>query len=167
MGLSSSISFGYHGTLYFVPAFGVYLHMCTRLGILIPDLSDVFQHNYDESTTAMVSLTILSASKPPSFARGFPLTIEVTPEATVADVKASITAKFPKVRVCLGSCAHTVKCTLLRVHFPRESYLLLITINSSAHHAKRFPSRMIKRRLRMKQSWQTCWASNCMMVNFK
>lgn len=44
----------------------------------------------------MVSLTVLSASKPPSFARGFPLTIEVTPEATVADVKASIAAKVPK-----------------------------------------------------------------------
>ncbi|TFK33464.1 3-oxo-5-alpha-steroid 4-dehydrogenase-domain-containing protein [Crucibulum laeve] len=44
----------------------------------------------------MVSLTISSASKPPSFAKGFPLTIDVTSDTTVADVKASIAAKFPK-----------------------------------------------------------------------
>ncbi|KAF9048866.1 3-oxo-5-alpha-steroid 4-dehydrogenase-domain-containing protein [Panaeolus papilionaceus] len=44
----------------------------------------------------MVSITISSASKPPSFARGFPLTVDVSPNATVADVKAAIAAKFPK-----------------------------------------------------------------------
>ena len=46
----------------------------------------------------MVSLTISAAAKPPAFARSFPLTIDVKPEATVAEVKAAITTKFPKVR---------------------------------------------------------------------
>jgi very-long-chain enoyl-CoA reductase len=47
----------------------------------------------------MVSLTISSASKPPPFARGFPLTVDVADNATIADVKAAIAAKFPKVRI--------------------------------------------------------------------
>lgn len=45
----------------------------------------------------MVSLTISSPSKPPPFARGFPLTVDVPNDATIADVKAAIAAKFPKV----------------------------------------------------------------------
>ena len=45
----------------------------------------------------MVSLTV-SAAKPPAFAQGFPLTVEVNPNDTVAEVKATITTKFPKVR---------------------------------------------------------------------
>jgi len=44
----------------------------------------------------MVSLTISAAAKPPAFAYGFPLTIDVNPEATVGEVKAAITTKFPK-----------------------------------------------------------------------
>ena len=46
----------------------------------------------------MVSLTISAAAKPPAFARSFPLTIDVKPDATVGEVKAAITIKFPKVR---------------------------------------------------------------------
>ena len=46
----------------------------------------------------MVSLTVSAAAKPPPFARDFPLTIEVKPEATVADVKTAISTKFSKVR---------------------------------------------------------------------
>jgi len=41
-------------------------------------------------------LTVSTAAKPPAFARSFPLTIDVKPEATVGQVKAAITAKFPK-----------------------------------------------------------------------
>jgi len=44
----------------------------------------------------MVTLTILSTSTSQAFARGFPLSIEVSDDATVADVKASIAAKYPK-----------------------------------------------------------------------
>lgn len=51
------------------------------------------------SLTAMVTLTVSSASKPPAFARGFPLSIEVSDDATVADVKASIATKYPKVSI--------------------------------------------------------------------
>ena len=47
----------------------------------------------------MVSLTVSAAAKlPAQIARGFPLTVDLKPEATVAEVKAAITAKFPKVR---------------------------------------------------------------------
>jgi very-long-chain enoyl-CoA reductase len=49
----------------------------------------------------MVALTISSASKPPAFAPGLPLSIEVPEDATVADVKASIAAKYPKVGLLL------------------------------------------------------------------
>lgn len=45
----------------------------------------------------MVQLTVNAASKPVSLARGLPLTIDVTPEATVAEVKRAIVAKYPKV----------------------------------------------------------------------
>ncbi|PPQ83493.1 hypothetical protein CVT25_006983 [Psilocybe cyanescens] len=44
----------------------------------------------------MVQLTISAASKPPALARGLPLTIDVTPEATISDVKRAIVAKYPK-----------------------------------------------------------------------
>ncbi|PFH45956.1 hypothetical protein AMATHDRAFT_184056 [Amanita thiersii Skay4041] len=44
----------------------------------------------------MVSLTITSAAKPPSFARALPLTVDVPQDATVATVKRAIAAKFPK-----------------------------------------------------------------------
>ena len=50
------------------------------------------------SLLRMVSLTISAAAKPPAFARSLPLTIDVKPEATVGEVKAAITTKFPKVR---------------------------------------------------------------------
>ena len=59
----------------------------------------------------MVSLTVSTAAKPPAFARSFPLTIDVQPEATVGQVKAAITAKFPKVRVYISlfvSCPLTL-----------------------------------------------------------
>ena len=45
----------------------------------------------------MVALTVSSVAKPPSFASGFPIVIDVTEDATVGDVKASIAAKYPKV----------------------------------------------------------------------
>ncbi|TFK73259.1 hypothetical protein BDN72DRAFT_213988 [Pluteus cervinus] len=44
----------------------------------------------------MVQLTISAAAKLPLFARGFPIQVDVKPGATVADVKASIAAKFPE-----------------------------------------------------------------------
>ncbi|RDB17573.1 hypothetical protein Hypma_001143 [Hypsizygus marmoreus] len=44
----------------------------------------------------MVTVTISSASKPPSFARGLPINIECKPTTTISDVKASIVVKFPK-----------------------------------------------------------------------
>ncbi|KAJ3513520.1 hypothetical protein NLJ89_g2899 [Agrocybe chaxingu] len=46
----------------------------------------------------MVQLTISTASKPPPFARGLPLTIDVAPDATIASVKAAIVAKYPKFK---------------------------------------------------------------------
>ncbi|KAG6916207.1 hypothetical protein DXG01_007837 [Tephrocybe rancida] len=44
----------------------------------------------------MPSLIVSSASKPPSFARGLPITVDYTATTTVADVKAQVAAKFPK-----------------------------------------------------------------------
>lgn len=64
----------------------------------------------------MVTLTISSASKPPAFARGFPLLIEAPEDATVADVKASIAAKYPKV-----SCV--LDFTLQYVHYAFKSII--------------------------------------------
>lgn len=63
----------------------------------------------------MITLTISSASKPPPFARGFPLSIQVSDDATVADVKTSIAAKFPKVSCILGFILGVVWFVLLRV----------------------------------------------------
>ncbi|KAF8150955.1 3-oxo-5-alpha-steroid 4-dehydrogenase-domain-containing protein [Crassisporium funariophilum] len=45
----------------------------------------------------MVSLTVSSASKPSGILKRFPLTIEVMPEATIADVKANIAADNNKL----------------------------------------------------------------------
>jgi hypothetical protein len=45
----------------------------------------------------MVTLTISCVSNHSAVVRGFPLSIEVPDNATVADVKASIAAKKPKV----------------------------------------------------------------------
>ncbi|KXN87221.1 hypothetical protein AN958_08611 [Leucoagaricus sp. SymC.cos] len=44
----------------------------------------------------MVEITVSSASKPPSFARTWPLTVQVPEDGTIADVKAAITVKYPK-----------------------------------------------------------------------
>ncbi|KAF9007482.1 3-oxo-5-alpha-steroid 4-dehydrogenase-domain-containing protein [Cyathus striatus] len=44
----------------------------------------------------MPSLTISAASKPPSFARGFPLSLDLKPDATIGEVKNAVAAKFPK-----------------------------------------------------------------------
>jgi very-long-chain enoyl-CoA reductase len=44
----------------------------------------------------MVQITVSAASKPPAFARGFPLTLDIGPEASVAEVKRAILVKFPK-----------------------------------------------------------------------
>ncbi|KAG6888809.1 hypothetical protein C0995_005829 [Termitomyces sp. Mi166 len=44
----------------------------------------------------MPSLTISSVSKPPSVARGLPITVDYTAATTVADVKAQVAAKFSK-----------------------------------------------------------------------
>lgn len=50
----------------------------------------------------MVSVTVSAAGHPPSFARGLPFTAEIAGKdvqsATIADVKAAVAAKFPKVR---------------------------------------------------------------------
>lgn len=45
----------------------------------------------------MVQLIVSTVSKPPSFAKGFPLRLDIAQGATVADVKREIAAKFPKV----------------------------------------------------------------------
>ncbi|KIY43800.1 hypothetical protein FISHEDRAFT_51865 [Fistulina hepatica ATCC 64428] len=47
----------------------------------------------------MVHLTISAAGKDPAFARGFPITLEIAPDSTVADVKAAVASKFPKYYV--------------------------------------------------------------------
>ncbi|KAL1668368.1 3-oxo-5-alpha-steroid 4-dehydrogenase-domain-containing protein [Schizophyllum commune] len=44
----------------------------------------------------MVSVTVNVAGRPPAFARGFPITVEVPNDGKVADIKAAIHAKFPK-----------------------------------------------------------------------
>ncbi|KAF5359573.1 hypothetical protein D9756_002998 [Leucocoprinus leucothites] len=44
----------------------------------------------------MVDITISSASKPPAFAKNWPLHIHVPEDGTIADVKAAISTKYPK-----------------------------------------------------------------------
>ncbi|KAL1707966.1 3-oxo-5-alpha-steroid 4-dehydrogenase-domain-containing protein [Schizophyllum commune] len=44
----------------------------------------------------MVSVTVNVVGRPPAFARGFPITVEVPNDGKVADIKAAIHAKFPK-----------------------------------------------------------------------
>ncbi|TRM64762.1 3-oxo-5-alpha-steroid 4-dehydrogenase-domain-containing protein [Schizophyllum amplum] len=44
----------------------------------------------------MVSVTINPAGRPPAFARGLPVTVDVPDNGTVADIKAAIRAKFPQ-----------------------------------------------------------------------
>ncbi|KAF9443432.1 hypothetical protein P691DRAFT_808966 [Macrolepiota fuliginosa MF-IS2] len=44
----------------------------------------------------MVNITISSASKPPPFARDWPITVEAPQDGTIADVKAAISTKYPK-----------------------------------------------------------------------
>ena len=68
----------------------------------------------------MVTLTISSASKPPAFARGFPLSVQVPYDATVADVKASIAAKYPKVSRISGS---SPRCTIEVILGAPDAYL--------------------------------------------
>ena len=46
----------------------------------------------------MVSVTVNVTGRPPAFARGFPISVEVPNDGKVADIKAAIHAKFPKVR---------------------------------------------------------------------
>ena len=53
---------------------------------------------YSEVLFKMVELTISAAPK--YSARGLPLTIDVTPQATVGDVKAAVAANFSKVNTC-------------------------------------------------------------------
>ncbi|KAJ2934669.1 hypothetical protein H1R20_g2397, partial [Candolleomyces eurysporus] len=47
---------------------------------------------------AMVSITISAAAKPPSLAKGLPITLDVSGEATIRDVKTKIAEKFPKFK---------------------------------------------------------------------
>ncbi|KAF8896679.1 3-oxo-5-alpha-steroid 4-dehydrogenase-domain-containing protein [Infundibulicybe gibba] len=47
----------------------------------------------------MRTIKITTASSPPPFARGFPLTAEFDEDATVGDVKRVINAKFPKFEI--------------------------------------------------------------------
>jgi len=48
----------------------------------------------------MVSVTVSAAGKPTPLARGLPVTLDITTaDPTVADVKASLASKYPKVRV--------------------------------------------------------------------
>ncbi|KAL1741907.1 3-oxo-5-alpha-steroid 4-dehydrogenase-domain-containing protein [Schizophyllum fasciatum] len=44
----------------------------------------------------MVSVTVHATGRPPAFARGFPITVEVPADGKVADIKAAIQAKYPK-----------------------------------------------------------------------
>ncbi|KAJ3520370.1 hypothetical protein NMY22_g12787 [Coprinellus aureogranulatus] len=44
----------------------------------------------------MVAITISSASKPPSFARDLPISVDVNTETTVGELKKQIARKFPK-----------------------------------------------------------------------
>ncbi|KDR78648.1 hypothetical protein GALMADRAFT_223906 [Galerina marginata CBS 339.88] len=46
----------------------------------------------------MVQLTVSAASKPPPFARGLPLTLDIPSGATVVEVKRAIVAKYPKFK---------------------------------------------------------------------
>lgn len=60
-------------------------------------LAGTFFASYN--TFAMVSVTVSAvANRPPPFARkGLPLTIDVSSDTTVADVKAKVAQKIPKV----------------------------------------------------------------------
>ncbi|KAG6889007.1 hypothetical protein C0995_004475 [Termitomyces sp. Mi166 len=67
----------------------------------------------------MPTLTISPASKPPSVARGFPITVEYTTTTTAAGAKAQIAVKFPKGKLSNVSSALT--------RFPSMSHVNLKT----------------------------------------
>ena len=45
----------------------------------------------------MVDIIVFAASKPPAFAKNWPLSVQVSQDGAIADVKAMITKKYPKV----------------------------------------------------------------------
>jgi very-long-chain enoyl-CoA reductase len=45
----------------------------------------------------MVTVTVASASRPPSFARNWPIQVDVPQNGTIADVKKAISLKYPQV----------------------------------------------------------------------
>ena len=51
----------------------------------------------------MVTITVSAAARPPSLAKGLPITLDVSEEATIKDVKSKIAEKFPKVSSFAGS----------------------------------------------------------------
>lgn len=78
----------------------------------------------------MPQITISSATKPPTFARGFPLTIDVTPDSTVADVKAAIAVKFPKVCSLASLAPYTLETAgwFFRLNSPLRNFFSLASI---------------------------------------
>jgi len=45
----------------------------------------------------MVDIIVFAVSKPPAFAKNWPLNVKVSQDGAIADVKAMITNKYPKV----------------------------------------------------------------------
>jgi very-long-chain enoyl-CoA reductase len=57
----------------------------------------------------MVSVTVFSNGKVPSFAREFPITIQLSGNhPTIVNVKQAIAARFPKVRVSRSRLLHEI-----------------------------------------------------------
>ena len=50
----------------------------------------------------MVSVKVSAAGKPPSVARGLPITLDLQEDATILQVKEAIAARFPKVCAILS-----------------------------------------------------------------
>ena len=59
------------------------------------------------SSSTMVSITVSSA-RPSSLTKGFPLTLDLPENATVADVKAAVAKKLPKVSLVQMMPWHTL-----------------------------------------------------------
>jgi len=45
----------------------------------------------------MVDIIVFAASKPPAFAKNWPLSVQVSQDGAIGDVKAMITKKYPTV----------------------------------------------------------------------
>lgn len=55
---------------------------------------------------AALSITVSPVGKPPSIARGLPITISIPEDDTIADVKKAIELRYPKVRPQNITCSH-------------------------------------------------------------